>query len=91
MPVNSRRNSPISLICQLCCIKGDFSLNFMSQSERDVMKQVDAEILNATPEFLKLVQKYELENQLTGDTIYDIYTTILKKQRDKNKIIPKTK
>ena len=91
MPVNSRRNSPISLICQLCCIKGDFSLNFMSQSERDVMKQVDAEILNATPEFLKLVQKYDLENQLTGDTIYDIYTTILKKQRDKNKIIPKTK
>ena len=91
MPVNSRRNSPISLICQLCCIKGDFSLNFMSQSERDVMKQVDAEILNATPEFLKLVQKYDLKNQLTGDTIYDIYTTILKKQRDKNKIIPKTK
>ena len=31
----------------------------MSQSERDVMKQVDAEILNATPEFLKIVQKYD--------------------------------
>ena len=91
MLVNSRRNSPISLICQLCCIKGDFSLNFMSQSERDVMKQVDAEILNATPELLKIIQKYDLENQLTGDTIYDIYTTILKKQRDENKIIPKTK
>ena len=55
------------------------------------MKQVDAEILNATPEFLKMVQKYDLENQLTGSTIYDIYTTILKKQRDENKIIPKTK
>ena len=26
-----------------------------------------------------------------GDTIYDIYTTILKKQRDENKITPKTK
>ena len=63
----------------------------MSQSERDVMKQVDAEILNATPEFLKFLQKYDLENQLTGNTIYDIYTTILKKQRDNKKIIPKTK
>ena len=91
MLCNSRINSPISLIYQLSCIKGDFSLNFMSQAERDVMKQVDAEILNATPEFLKMVQKYDLENQLTGNTIYDIYTTILKKQRDKNKIIPKTK
>ena len=87
----SRINSPISLIYQLSCIKGDFSLNFMSQSERDVMKQVDAEILNATPEFLKIVQKYDLENQLSGDTIYDIYTTILKKQRDQKKIVPKTK
>ena len=63
----------------------------MSQSERDVMKQVDAEILNASPEFLKMVQKYDFENQLTGNTIYDIYTTILKKQRDQKKIIPKTK
>ena len=91
MLCNSRINSPISLICQLCRIKGDFSLNFMSQSERDVMKQVDAEILNATPEFLQLIQKCDLENQLTGNTIYDIYTTILKKQREKNKVIPKTK
>ena len=63
----------------------------MSQLERDVMKQVDSEILNATPEFLKILQKYDLENQLSGDTIYDIYTTILKKQRDTKKIIPKTK
>ena len=63
----------------------------MSQLERDVMKQVDSEILNATPEFLKIVQKYDLENQLSGDTIYDIYTTILKKQRDQKKIVPKTK
>jgi hypothetical protein len=63
----------------------------MSQSERDVMKQVDREILNASPEFLKLVQKYDLENQLTGNTIYDVYTTILKKQRDEKKIISRTK
>ena len=63
----------------------------MSQSERDVMKQVDEEILNASPEFLKLVQKYDLENQLSGNTIYDLYTTILKKQRDEKKIISKRK
>jgi len=63
----------------------------MSQAERDVMKQVDEEILNASPEFLKLVQKYDLENQLSGNTIYDLYTTILKKQRDAKKIISKTK
>ena len=55
------------------------------------MKQVDEEILNASPEFLKLVQKYDLENQLSGDTIYDIYSTVLKKQRDQNKPTPKTK
>ena len=42
----------------------------MSQSEREVMRQVDTEILNASPEFLKLLQKFDLENQLTGDTIY---------------------
>ena len=63
----------------------------MSQAERDVMKQVDEEILNASPESLKLVQKYDLENQLSGNTIYDLYTTILKKQRDEKKIISKTK
>ena len=63
----------------------------MSQSERDVMKQVDEEILNSSTEFLKLVQKYDLENQLSGNTIYDLYTTILKKQRDEKKIISKTK
>jgi|TARA_B100001750_G_scaffold155795_1_gene125082 hypothetical protein len=63
----------------------------MSQAERDVMKQVDEEILNASPEFLKLVQKYDLENQLSGNTIYDLYTTILKKQRDAKKIISKAK
>ena len=63
----------------------------MSQSEREVMRQVETEILNASPEFLKLLQKFDLENQLTGDTIYDIYSTILKTERDKKKITAKTK
>ena len=63
----------------------------MSQIERDTMKQIDKEILSASPEFLKLIQKHDLENQLSGDTIYDIYSTDLKKQRDQNKPTPKTK
>ena len=63
----------------------------MSQIERDTMKQIDKEILSASPEFLKLIQKHDLENQLSGDTIYDIYSTVLKKQRDHNKPTPKTK
>ena len=63
----------------------------MSQIERDTMKQIDKEILSASPEFLKLIQKHDLENQLSGDTIYDIHSTVLKKQRDQNKPTPKTK
>tara|TARA_B100000949_G_scaffold214077_1_gene209346 strand:- start:34 stop:225 length:192 start_codon:yes stop_codon:yes gene_type:complete len=63
----------------------------MSQIERDTMKQIDAEILSASPELLKLIQKHDLENQLSGNTIYDIYSTILKKLRDQSKPTPKTK
>ena len=33
----------------------------MSQIERDTMKQIDKEILSASPEFLKLIQKHDLE------------------------------
>ena len=55
----------------------------MSQIERDTMKQIDAEILSASPELLKLIQKHDLENQLSGNTIYDIYSTILKKLQHK--------
>ena len=49
----------------------------MSQIERDTMKQIDKEILSASPEFLKLIQKHDLENQLSGDTIYDIYLSLI--------------
>tara|TARA_B100000029_G_C17504333_1_gene933890 strand:- start:559 stop:750 length:192 start_codon:yes stop_codon:yes gene_type:complete len=63
----------------------------MSHIEREFAKQVDEDILNATPEFLKLIQKFDLKNQLTGDTFYDIYSTLLKSNKTKNKIFPKTK
>ena len=77
-----------------------YLINLLGRSYFRVLKEdsskykfriVDAEILNASPEFLKLLQKFDLENQLTGDTIYDNYSTILKKQRDQKKVIPKTK
>ena len=45
----------------------------MSQIERELAKEADTAILNASPEFLKLIQKFDIENQLTGDSFYEIY------------------
>ena len=50
----------------------------MSHIERELAKQVDDAIINASPEFLKLIQKYDIENQLSGDTFYEVYSTVLK-------------
>ena len=63
----------------------------MSDIERRLVKQADEDILNASPEFLKLIQKFDVENQLSGGTFYEIYSTVLKTQKEKNKLIPKTK
>ena len=63
----------------------------MSHIERELAKQVDDAIINASPEFLKLIQKYDIENQLSGDTFYEVYSTVLKSKKEKNKLIPKTK
>jgi len=63
----------------------------MSYIERELVKQVDDDIINASPEFLKLIQKFDLENQLSGETFYEIYSTVLKTQKGKNKLIPKAK
>jgi len=63
----------------------------MSDIERRLIKQADEDILNASPEFLKLIQEFDVKNQLSGGTFYDIYSSILKSKKDKNKIIPKTK
>ena len=63
----------------------------MSHIERQLVKQVDDAIINASPEFLKLIQKFDMENQLSGGTFYEIYSTVLKTQNEKNKLIPKTK
>ena len=63
----------------------------MSDIERRLVKQADEDILNASPEFLKLIQEFDVKNQLSGGTFYDIYSSILKSKKDKNKIIPKTK
>ena len=63
----------------------------MSHIERELAKQVDDAILNASPEFLKLIQKFDIENQLSGDSFYEVYSTVLKFDKQKNKVLPKTK
>ena len=63
----------------------------MSHIERELVKQVDDAIINASPDFLKLIQKFDVENQLSGGTFYEIFSTVLKTQKEKNKLIPKTK
>ena len=63
----------------------------MSHIERELAKQVDDAILNASPEFLKLIQKFDIETQLSGDSFYEVYSTVLKSDKQKNKVLPKTK
>jgi len=63
----------------------------MSQIERELVKEADTAILNASPEFLKLIQKFDIENQLTGDSFYELYSTVLKSKKQKNRILPETK
>ena len=50
-------------------------------SERKMRKKIDEEILNASPEFLEKVQKYDQENQLNYSTIYEIYSTIINSEK----------
>ncbi len=57
-------------------------------SEREMRKKIDEEILNAKPEFLELIQKFDQENQLNYSTIYEIYSTILKAEKT---VSPKSK
>jgi len=50
-------------------------------SEREMRKKIDQEILNASPEFLEKLQKYDQENQLNYSTIYEIYSTIINSEK----------
>ena len=71
-----------SLNNQSLCILDHISLIYMSTlSEREMRKRIDEEILNATPEFLEKIQKYDQENQLNYSTIYEIYSTILNSEK----------
>ena len=36
-------------------------------------------------------RKLYIENQLTGDSFYEIYSTVLKSKKQKNRILPETK
>ena len=57
-------------------------------SEREMRKKIDEEILNASPEFLEKLQKYDQENQLNYSTIYEIYSTIINSEKT---VSPKSK
>ena len=57
-------------------------------SEREMRKRIDDEILNATPEFLEIIQKFDQENQLNYSTIYEIYSTIINSEET---VSPKSK
>jgi len=50
-------------------------------SEREMRKRIDEEILNATPELLTKIQKFDQENQLNYSTIYEIYSTIINSEK----------
>ena len=50
-------------------------------SEREMRRRIDEEILNATPEFLEVIQKFDQENQLNYSTIYEIYSTIINSEK----------
>ncbi len=50
-------------------------------SEREMRRRIDEEILNATPEFLEVIQKFDQGNQLNYSTIYEIYSTIINSEK----------
>ena len=80
--VESLKNQSLSILRYI-------SLIYMSTlSEREMRKRIDDEILNATPEFLEIIQKFDQENQLNYSTIYEIYSTII---NSKKTLSPKSK
>ena len=80
---------PRSIIFDIGCLKNQslsillhISLIYMSTlSEREMRKKIDEEILNASPEFLQIIQKFDQENQLNYSTIYEIYSTIINSEK----------
>jgi len=72
----------VSLKNQSLSILDHISLIYMSTlSEREMRQRIDEEILNATPEFLQVIQKFDQENQLNYSTIYEIYSTIINSEK----------
>ena len=72
----------VSLKNQSLSILDHILLIYMSTlSEREMRQRIDEEILNATPEFLEVIQKFDQENQLNYSTIYEIYSTIINSEK----------
>ena len=80
--VESLKNQSLSILRHI-------SLIYMSTlSEREMRKRIDDEIINASPEFLEIIQKFDQENQLNYSTIYEIYSTIINSRKT---VSPKSK
>lgn len=57
----------------------------MSQIERDFMRQVDELILSASPQTLEKLADIDKKAQLSGQTFYDVYSSL--SDEDKKQII----
>ena len=62
----------------------------MSTVEREYIKHVDEEILNASGDSLKKLQELDMKTQLQENTFYDAYSSF-KEESKKEKITSSTK
>ena len=62
----------------------------MSTVEREYIKHVDEEILNASGDSLKKLQELDMKTQLQENTFYDAYSSF-KEEPKKEKITSSTK
>ena len=62
----------------------------MSTVEREYIKHVDEEILNASGESLKKLQELDMKTQLQENTFYDAYSSFNEEPK-KEKIASSTK
>ena len=63
----------------------------MSTVEREYIKHVDEEILNASGESLKKLQELDMKTQLQENTFYDAYSSFKEEEPKKEKITSSTK
>ena len=55
----------------------------MSQQEKDLIKNVDKEILYSSKEKLEEIQELDKKTQLSGNSFYDAYVESILNQKNK--------